>query len=97
MFAVKMFMAKMLTAEVPRTEKKDLQNRGMIGTMNQFSGSGTQVVAELEAPQEAPKIWGQCCASLHSGHLRKCHLHLRSQGDRYHLVMNRRHQFSNRE
>lgn len=50
MFAVKMFMVMMLIAEVPRTEKKNLQNRGMICTMNQFSGSGTQVVAELEAP-----------------------------------------------
>ena len=53
-----MFMAKMLTAEVPRTEKKNLQNRGMICKMNQFSGSGTRVVAELEAPQESPKRLG---------------------------------------
>ena len=37
-FAAKMFMAKMLTEEVPRTEIKNPQSREMICQMNQFSG-----------------------------------------------------------
>lgn len=36
-----MFMAKVLTGEVPRTEIKNLQNREVICQMNQFSGSRT--------------------------------------------------------
>lgn len=36
-----MFMAKMLTEEVPRTEIKNPQNREMICQMNQFSGIRT--------------------------------------------------------
>lgn len=65
-----MFMAKMLTEEVPRTEIKNPQNREMICQMNQFSGIRTQVVAELEGPQESPKRLGAMLCFPCSGHLK---------------------------
>lgn len=65
-----MFMAKMLTGEVPRMEKENLQNREMICQTNQFSGSRTSVVAELEAPREAPKTLEVMLCFSCSGHLK---------------------------
>ena len=50
--------------------KKNLQNREMICQMNQFSGSRTQVVAELEAPRESPKTLEVMLCFPCSGHLK---------------------------